>query len=44
MAEKTKQEKAQEQIRDWQDSAGRYVLPLAIVVFAIWFVATVIFP
>jgi cell division protein FtsB len=41
--EKTKQEKAQDQIRNWQDSSGRYVLPLIVAVVAIWFVLTAIF-
>lgn len=41
--EKTNQEKAQEQIRNWQDSTGRYVLPLIVVVVAVWFILTAIF-
>lgn len=45
MAEgKTKQEKARDQIRDWQDSnAGRYILPLIVAVAGIWFILTVFF-
>lgn len=43
MAEKSKQEKANDQIRNWQDSTGRWALPLIIVVCGVWFVITAIF-
>lgn len=43
MAEKSKQEQAQEDINDWINGTGRIVLPLVLVIIVVGFIVTAIF-